>query len=202
MGNEKPSLMASPLILASASPRRRELLAEAGIPFEVFPAGIDEVPLEGETPDQYASRVARDKAVAIAQLHPGRWVLGADTVVVVDDQILGKPGCPEEACQMLHLLSGRRHEVLTAVAFVRSNERLPSLEMDEFSVRSEVIFRDLTEKEIHDYVETGEPMDKAGAYAIQGGAAGFVKRFAGSWSNIVGLPLEWVQNHLATLKTR
>lgn len=188
-----------PLILASASPRRRELLSEARIPFEVFPADVDESPIEGEPPHLYASRVARDKATAISQNHPERWVLGADTVVAVSDQILGKPCTQEEARGMLHLLSGRPHEVITAVALIRSTRTSPILDMIEFDVISQVVFRTLTEREILDYVETGEPMDKAGAYAIQGGAAGFVERYAGSWSNIVGLPMDEVLSHLSDL---
>lgn len=189
------------LILASASPRRRELLTEAGIPFDVFPADVDETPLPGEAPLIYASRVACDKATVIAKQYPGRWVLGADTVVVVDNQILGKPCSPEEACGMLRLLSDRQHEVMTAVALVHWVSQTSGLELDEFSVTSEVVFRALTEGEICDYVSTGEPMDKAGAYAIQGGAAAFVERYEGSWSNIVGLPLEEVLAHLSQKMT-
>jgi septum formation protein len=189
----------APLILASASPRRRELLSEARIPFEVVPADVDESPSEGEPPHLYASRVARDKATAISLNHPERWVLGADTVVAVGDQILGKPCSQEEACEMLHLLSGRQHEVITAVAFIRSIRTSPVTEMIEFIVISQVVFRVLTEREMLDYVETGEPMDKAGAYAIQGGAAGFIERYTGSWSNIVGLPMEEVLSHLRDL---
>ncbi len=190
------------LILASASPRRRELLSEAGIPFEIIPAQVDETPVEGETPLEYASRVAREKATVISLLHPDKWVLGADTVVIVDNMILGKPYTQEEAIGMLRLLSGRQHEVLTAVALVCSTLDSPTMEVAEFHVASQVIFRDLNEKEIQDYVETNEPMDKAGAYAIQGGAAGFVERYVGSWSNIVGLPMEELLVHLRTLKIR
>ena len=188
----------SPLILASASPRRRELLSEAGIPLEVFPANVDETPFTGEPPCQYARRVATAKAIAISHLYPQRWVLGADTVVILENQILGKPNTEKEAIGMLRLLSGCQHQVLTAVALTRIDGTI-HLEIDEFSVSSLVFFRPLTENEIHGYVKTREPMDKAGAYAIQGGAAGFVEKYTGSWSNIVGLPMEEVLSHLKAI---
>lgn len=187
-----------PLILASASPRRRELLSEAGIQFEVFPADVDEIPHPGETPSQYASRVARAKAMAVSRVYPRHWILGADTVVFLKDRIMGKPNTEEEACEMLRHLSGCQHEVLTAVTLMRFKSTT-QIDIDEFNVVSQVSFRPLSEVEIDDYVKTREPMDKAGAYAIQGGAAGFVKTYTGSWSNIVGLPIEEVISHLKAI---
>ena len=175
------------LILASASPRRAELLTAAGIPFEVRPAHIDERIHPGEEAGAYASRVALEKARVVQAASDGRPVLAADTVVVVDRQILGKPADSDDAKRMLRMLSGRAHEVVTAVVLVS--------EKGSFVTGTEVTtveFVLLNKAEIDWYVATGEPSDKAGAYAIQGLASRFVTRIEGSYSNVVGLPVALV----------
>ena len=176
------------LILASASPRRAELLTAAGFKFEVIPADVDETPRAAESADAYTVRVARDKARNVLARfdEPGVVVIGADTEVVVDRQILGKPRDEEHAAQMLRLLSARAHEVLTAV--VIAGKRRESSDI----TRTHVHFSAMTSEEIRTYVQTGEPMGKAGAYAIQGYAARFIDRIEGSWSNVVGLPIHAV----------
>jgi len=174
-----------PLILASASPRRKELLQLAGIPLEVIPSQADERFLQGESPEEHVRRVARAKAMDVGRQRPGRWVLGADTVVAIDGKILGKPGNPREAEEMLRNLSQREHRVLTGFCVLR----YPSLERREDTVISRVKFKDLSAAEIRWYISTGEPFDKAGAYAIQGRAAFMVKEVHGSYTNVVGLPL-------------
>lgn len=172
------------LVLASGSPRRLELLASLGLDCEVFPVDIDESPRPGEAPPVYARRLASEKAAAaVTRLGPRRLVLAADTVVALGDEIFGKPADAAEAVRMLRRLSGRVHAVHTAVAASRG---------DAASVRlssSEVEFRHLLEEEIDAYVATGEPLDKAGAYGVQGLAAVFVTRLCGSYSGVVGLPL-------------
>lgn len=172
------------LILASASPRRRELLVSAGITCEVDAADVDESTRAGEAPAAYAERLARAKAGRVAARHPGRCVLGADTIVVVDDEILGKPIDADDARRMLRLLSGRAHEVLTAVAVARDGEMQSKVE------KSAVEMRTITEQEVENYVASGEPMDKAGAYGIQGLAGAFVCRVSGDFDTIVGLPVK------------
>jgi septum formation protein len=179
------------LILASQSPRRAELLKAAGIEFDLMPPDVDETVHDGESPERYARRVADAKACgALARSH-GRPVLAADTVVVVDGQILGKPADAEDARRMLRLLSGRRHEVLTAVSVSLGgpDDVCPAASGVE---RTTVEFAPLSDAEIGWYVGTGEPMDKAGAYAIQGLASRFVTRIDGSYSNVVGLPIALV----------
>jgi len=176
-----------PLILASASPRRQELLRQAGIPIEVHPAHVREERADGEQPLEYACRLAREKAQSVAGRFPGRYVLGADTIVVVDEQILEKPVDAQDAARMLRLLSGRGHIVTTAVSLAT-----PYGFTDTHSSTTEVSFRDLEDKEIGQYIAGGEPMDKAGAYAIQGGAGAWVQRIQGEYSNVVGLPLSLV----------
>lgn len=171
------------MILASASPRRRELLTQIGVLFTVDPADIDESLLVQEAPLAYVERMAREKAQAVAVRHPGDTVLGSDTTVVCDGAILAKPVDRDDAVRMLTALSGRSHQVLTAVALV-TGERVRSQ-----VVTTEVRFRELSIDEIHAYVATGEPMDKAGAYGIQGFGAVFVADMKGSYSNVVGLPL-------------
>jgi septum formation protein len=175
------------LILASSSPRRQELLREAGIAFAVDPAHINEDQKEGEPPLDYACRLAREKAQAVAVRHPQRSVLGADTIVVVDQEVLGKPCDPADAARMLRLLSGRGHSVTTAVCLVS-----PNGDTETRSATTQVYFRPLAEPEIQQYVAGGEPMDKAGAYAIQGGASRWTDRIEGEYSNVVGLPLSLV----------
>ncbi len=180
------------LILASASRRRAELLSAAGFAYEVIPAGADETPRTGESAEDYTMRVARDKArlVATAVGDPSAAILAADTEVVVDRRILGKPATPRDAAVMLRLLSGRVHEVLTALV-VRAGEQ----ELSE-AVSTRVQVAVLSQDEVDRYVATGEPMGKAGAYAIQGYAARFIERIEGSWSNVVGLPIHAVHRLL------
>lgn len=177
------------LILASQSPRRRELLHQAGIPFIARPADVDETTRPGESPGEYVRRVAQEKAVTI-EASPADIVLGADTVVVIDGQILGKPRDAADALRMLEKLSGRDHTVLTGICLRRSTEMI----LDVAETR--VWFQPLTQSDVQQYVATGEPMDKAGAYAIQGLASKFVSRIEGSYTNVVGLPVELVYQYL------
>jgi len=171
------------LVLASASPRRRDLLAGLQLDFEVRSAEIDESALTDELPEDHVSRLARAKAQAVAR--PGELVLAADTVVVLEGRILGKPADPADAQQMLSSLAGREHDVYTGVAlFEPDRDTLVSA-----TDRSEVRIAALDEDEISWYVSTGEPLDKAGSYAIQGLGALFVERVVGNYTNVVGLPL-------------
>ena len=180
--------MLLPLVLASASPRRAELLQAAGIPFDVVPADVDEQQHAGEDAGTYVQRLAAAKAAHVAGTHPGRAVLGADTTVVVDGDVLGKPRDAAEAVAMLKRLSGRSHLVLTGVCLIGADGRT------ETSIASTTVeFRPVTAAEIERYVASGEPMDKAGAYAIQGGAGGFVTRIEGDYDNVVGLPVALIQ---------
>jgi len=174
------------LVLASGSPRRQELLRSAGISFEVQPADIPENALPGEAAKDCAERLARDKALAVASQRPHDFILGADTVVVVDGQILGKPTDAADAARMLRLLSGREHQVITGVCLVVSAQ--PSVA----SETTLVTVSEITEKDIAGYVASGEPMDKAGAYAIQGLASRWILRIEGDYSNVVGLPVALV----------
>ena len=173
------------LILASASPRRRELLAQLAVPFSVIPADIDESPLPDEVPRAYTMRVAYAKAQHIAQQFPTAVVLGADSIVVLDQQILGKPRDVEEARHMLTRLSGREHHVLTGVAVLHQARQFVAVD----AVSTLVRFHPLSASVIEPYIATGEPMDKAGAYAIQGAGAAFVASWDGCYTNVVGLPL-------------
>ncbi len=177
------------LILASQSPRRSEILRQAGIPFVARPANVDETLVAGETPEDYVQRVAQEKAAAITA-GPADIVLGADTVVVIDGQILGKPLDAEDALRMLQILSGREHSVLTGTCLRRAAETIVDV------AKTLVWFLPLTNEEIEHYVATGEPMDKAGAYAIQGLASKFIRCIEGSYTNVVGLPIELVQQRL------
>src|SRR5688572_1903168 len=179
------------LILASASPRRADLLRAAGIEFDVHPAHVDERVLPDEAADAYVRRVSEAKAEVIGQRFPRAIVLAADTTVVADRHILGKPIDVEDARRMLHLLSGRAHEVLTAVTV-----RGPDTPLDIRTDSTTVEFARLTDEEIDWYVSSGEPMDKAGGYAIQGLASRFVTRIAGSYSNVVGLPVAMLHDML------
>jgi nucleoside triphosphate pyrophosphatase len=184
-------------VLGSASPRRAELLRGAGIDFDVIHADVDETVHPGELPDAYVRRVAEAKARAVAARARERLVLAADTTVVIDGVMLGKPADDDDAKRMLCLLSGRTHEVLTAVAVYRASMPAPLVEVE----RTEVEFAPLTEFEIDWYVATGEPRDKAGAYAIQGYASRFVTRIDGSYSNVVGLPIALVYEMLKGVTT-
>ena len=174
------------LVLASASPRRQELLRNAGITFEVQPADIPEDPLPGEAAKECAERLAREKALAIASQRPHDSVLGADTVVVIDGQLLGKPSDAADAARMLRMLSGREHHVITGVCLVVSGQSSVASEATLVTVSK------ITDKDIADYVASGEPMDKAGAYAIQGIASRWIPRIEGDYSNVVGLPVALV----------
>jgi septum formation protein len=176
------------LILASASPRRRELLAQAGVVFCAIPSSADEEVLLGEAPSEYALRVAAAKAHDVANKHPGHWVLGADTIVTVDTRILGKPKDTDDGYRMLRLLSGRRHQVMTAFVLIADN----SQEYARQIVSTTVTFKSLSDRQIQEYLATGEPFDKAGAYAVQGIGAALVERVEGSYSNVVGLPVDEV----------
>ena len=173
------------LILASASPRRRELLAQLAIPFTIMPANIDESVMPDEGPWAYTRRVAYAKAQHIARQYPTAVVLGADSVVILEHHILGKPRDPDDALQMLSRLSGRSHTVMTAVAVLHDARHVVCLDVVQTLVR----FRPLSRSAMEHYIATGEPMDKAGAYAIQGAAAAFVESWEGCYTNVVGLPL-------------
>jgi len=196
MCHPSDSIKSVHLILASASPRRAELLEAAGFTFDVVPADVDETPHPGEVAAAYTLRVARDKAREVAGRHssPDVAVLGADTEVVADGRILGKPADRADASRMLRLLSGGVHDVLTAVVIVRG--RSEAVEV----VTTRVRFVPLSEAELTWYVATGEPMGKAGAYAIQGRGARFIDRIEGSWSNVVGLPLASVHRLLGEVE--
>lgn len=205
------------LVLASASPRRQELLRSAGIPFVAQAADLDETPVPGENARECAERLAREKALAISRLRPNDTVLGADTVVVLDDAILNKPVDADDAVRMLRLLAGRVHQVITGVCLVRPLRSSQSAitidsapvqprreqreaESRELLIASEttsVTMADVSESEILEYVSTGEPMDKAGAYAIQGRASRWIPRIEGDYSNVVGLPVALVYRMLS-----
>jgi septum formation protein len=185
------------LVLASASPRRQDLLRNARIPFTVHPADINETPLPHESPQTCAERLAQEKAQTVSNQHPRDFVLGADTIVVVDNAILGKPRDQQDAARMLRLLSGRTHTVITGVCLIgpitassESNENQQPATVSSETTR--VHMSQISDNEIRDYVATGEPMDKAGAYAIQGIASRWITRIEGDYSNVVGLPVALV----------
>ena len=178
------------LILASASPRRAELLTSAGFTFDVDPADVDETVRDGEMPQAYAMRLAREKAQTVAQRYPGAHVLAADTIVVVDKDIFGKPESRADAARMLRALSGRDHLVMTAVVVAGEGQTSEHLES------TRVTFAPMTPAEIDWYVASGEADDKAGAYAIQGLAGRFIPGIDGSYSNVVGLPIAAVHRML------
>jgi septum formation protein len=180
------------LVLASASPRRQELLRNAGIPFVVQPTDVPEIPREGEAPRPCAERLAREKAMDVFRQRPSDLILGADTIVVVDAQILGKPRDASDAARMLRLLSGQSHRVITGVCLAGPQPRAED-------IRSEitlVTMNDLSDDDIRSYILTGEPMDKAGAYAIQGIASRWISRIEGDYFNVVGLPVSLVYKML------
>jgi septum formation protein len=190
------------IVLASASPRRQELLKNAGINFVVKPANIPEVRHPGEAPQIFAERMAREKARAVFVGEKDEYVLGADTIViggatgaspVQSDLVLGKPESEQDAARMLRLLSGRKHHVITGVCLVAANFE------DVRSETTAVHFAAMSDAEIRDYIATGEPMDKAGAYAIQGAASRWISKIEGDYSNVVGLPvalvLRMLQDH-------
>jgi septum formation protein len=182
-----------PLILASASPRRAELLASAGFQFTVDPADVDESERPGESPEAYVLRVAHDKARTVAGRHPSGVILAADTTVVAGGELLAKPADEADAVRMLTLLSGAVHDVFTGVVLLSGSREAAEV------VRTRVQMSRMTPADIQWYVATGEAMGKAGAYGIQGRAARFVERIDGSWSNVVGLPVATVDRLLKAL---
>ncbi|HUC28871.1 MAG TPA: Maf family protein [Candidatus Acidoferrum sp.] len=191
------------LVLASASPRRQELLRNAGISFVVEPADVDETPLPAELPAECAKRLAREKAVAVSRKRPQDVVLGADTIVVIDGAILGKPVNADDAARMLRLLSGRVHQVTTGVCLVRPRDQISaSSAVKTASETTLVTMAFLSDDEIQAYVATGEPMDKAGAYAIQGMASRWIPRIEGDYSNVVGLPVSLVYRMLREVNSQ
>jgi septum formation protein len=172
-------------VLASASPRRRELLASIGLEFVVEPSNVVEVRQEGEAPEEYVARLSREKAHALAVLHPSEWIIAADTTVLLGDELLEKPIDKADAARMLGTIAGRTHTVYTGVTLV-------NLEKEHHDTRiaeSEVRMLPLSDRDIEWYVRTGEPLDKAGAYAVQGIGAMFIDSIHGSYTNVVGLPL-------------
>ena len=173
------------LILASKSPRRRYLLKQAGLKFSVIPSSFDESSVTLSSPDVYVRQLAENKARDISEQYPDSWVIGADTIVFIDGTILGKPGSHAEARTMLKNLSGRTHQVLTGYCICchRIGSRFSE------TVKTDVCFKKLTDREIDWYISSGEPFDKAGAYAIQGIGTFLVKRINGSYTNVVGLPV-------------
>ena len=181
------------MILASESPRRRELLAAVGVPFRVVPSGVDEIPLSGESPSRFVRRAALDKGGAVAKLYPSSFVLSADTIVVADGRILGKPRDRAEARRMLSRLAGREHRVYTAICLLCRDRGFRDIGTEVTRVR----FRPLTAAEVAAYARTGECDDKAGAYAAQGAGMLLIDRVAGSFSNVVGLPMTRVVAMLA-----
>jgi septum formation protein len=174
----------SPLILASESPRRRELLGQVGIHFKVFPANIYELAMTG-TPSHIAKTLAEQKALSVSPNFPGQWVLGADTIVVLGDRILGKPVDAADARLMLKALSGKEHEVITGFSIVTPSGKNVCTDHESTLVS----VKPLSDKEINAYIATGEPFGKAGSYAIQGVGSFMVDRIKGDYSNVVGLPL-------------
>jgi len=211
------------LFLASASPRRQELLRNAGIPFIVQPADIDETPCSNESPRNCVERLAREKALAVFATRPSDCVLGADTIVVIDETILGKPRDADDAARMLRLLSGRTHQVITGVCLagaVASSQlpvasktgtpisplsinKTPTTGNWQLATASEttlVTLNELSDDDIRAYIATGEPIDKAGAYAIQGIASRWIPRIEGDYSNVVGLPVALVWKMLRERK--
>ncbi|RME48653.1 MAG: septum formation inhibitor Maf [Deltaproteobacteria bacterium] len=183
------------LILASSSPRRQEMLRVLGIAFEIHPAEIEEIPFHGEEPAAFAARMARQKAQAVARVHPDAVVIGADTVVVLEGRILGKPVDAADAVRMLKALRGQEHKVMTGFSVI---VREAGIERNRV-ITSTVFVRRLTDREIEGYVATGEPLDKAGAYAIQGIGAFLVEGIVGSYTNIVGLPLSELLDELEAI---
>ncbi|MGI9054414.1 MAG: Maf family protein [Pyrinomonadaceae bacterium] len=189
MLDDKCSIIRLPkIILASGSPRRAEILNAVGWSFEKYVADIDESEIAGESPENYVQRLAQTKAETIAVKFPGQIVLGADTTVVIEHQIIGKPADLIEAKKMLEMLSGKWHEVLTGVALVKNENSSVGLQS------TKVKFSEMSESEIEFLVEKGEPLDKAGAYAVQAQAALFIEKIEGDYWNVVGLPVNLVYN--------
>jgi len=184
------------LVLASASPRRRELLQNAGIPFIIQASKIPELPREGEAPQACAERLAREKALDVFRQRPQDFVLGADTIVIVDGQILGKPRDGADAARMLRLLAGRTHQVTSGVCLIGPDLKREGSVEDIRSKTTQVTMSKVSDQDIQSYVATGEPLDKAGAYAIQGIASRWISRIEGDYFNVVGLPVSLVYRML------
>lgn len=179
-----------PIILASNSPRRKAYLSSLGLKFTVVPATIDETPFSGELPEQFACRMAEAKAQVISQTYPNHGVLAADTVVTIDHTILGKPTSSDQALHFLQTLRGRQHEVITGVALIHARKKVV------FSDVTQVWFENYPDEVLRNYVQSGDPMDKAGAYGIQSFGGFLIKSINGSYSNVVGLPVAKVMKHL------
>jgi len=190
-----PSTPLIPLILASASPRRRELLSKAGVVFSIVPSRTTEEVWPAEAPKDYVVRVAEEKAREVATRHAHAWILAADTIVEIDETILGKPRDEADGSRMLQLLSGRRHHVMTAFIILHAERQETVRQL----VTSTVTFKTLSEAQIMAYLATGEPADKAGAYAVQGLGGELVQGVAGSYTNVVGLPMDELLSALQTL---
>lgn len=182
-------------ILASGSPRRKELLRLIGLKFDVVSPSVDESVKKGESPKEHAYRLAKEKAIKVAENYPDSWVIAADTIVVIDGEILGKPRSEDEAFEMFKKISGREHTVITAFCIVKQGKSLY-----QGHAESKVEIASLTDDEIRWYVSTGEPLDKAGAYGAQGIGAMFIKSIKGSYTNVVGLPLAELIDAMKKLK--
>ena len=190
-----PIYFKQPIILASASPRRKQLMKAVGLKFKTVPAHIAEDYLAGETPRQHVRRLARSKALLVADKYPDAWVLGADTIVVIDGQILGKPKNKAHAKKMLRTLSGRTHKVYTGFTIARKKASICRTKI----IKSDVRFKNISAPELSWYVKDREPYDKAGGYAAQGKGASFIKSIGGSFTNVIGLPLCEVMEELIKL---
>ena len=182
------------IILASASPRRSEILLQAGVEFKVIPSKFDEASLEFTNINDYSKALSYYKAIDVFKDHPEDVVIASDTIVVVDDKILGKPKDEEDAYNMLSMLSGRKHSVITSVCIMTKDK------VDTFLSKSYVTFYKMSDKDIKEYIATKEPMDKAGAYAVQGKAAKYIRSINGDYYTIVGLPIAKVIKSLKKLK--
>ena len=191
-----PITLSLPLILASASPRREELLKTAGLTFRVIPANVNEAGFKKETPQEHVRRLSREKARAVAIRHPDALVLGADTIVVIDDMILCKPESKKQAREMLQKLSNRFHTVFTGFTLSSTDAGISKTKV----ARSCVRFKKMDLEEIDWYINTKEPYDKAGGYAAQGKGAAFIRSISGSYTNVIGLPLAGVLDELKNLK--
>jgi septum formation protein len=183
-------------ILASVSPRRQELLSSVGLKFKIIPAHVNEEYLEGESPREHVRRLSQSKAITISRKNPDAWVLGADTIVVIDGLILGKPKNKREAREMLERLSDREHQVFTGFTLIHGTAKVHKTKV----IRSAVRFKKISPEEMQWYVNCDEPYDKAGGYAVQGKGASFIKSISGSYTNVIGLPLCEVLEELKKLK--
>ncbi|MEY4669578.1 MAG: hypothetical protein RL518_2277 [Pseudomonadota bacterium] len=188
-------MQTSPIILASSSPRRKELLSQAGVSFAVVVSGCDETPVPGESAQEMVERLAVIKAAVVADQHPNAYVIGADTTVCIDGEVLGKPESFDEACSMLRKIQGRTHEVLGGIAIINRSQGLE----ERWSHSTRVTMAPMNEEVIARYVRSGEPMDKAGSYAIQGLGLQFVESVEGSYSNVVGLNISALMVKLIAL---